>query len=488
MALNHIVVIDGNDVSDWVDSIRADENINHNEPDKIDITLININDMFTGLFETQKTLSVRIENDRRWCEGNSLVAFNLTEGVVQKVSYSPGQVKIEASCKVGPLSEFIEEEVDIKQRKISEVVAYLLDMFNAGEGDYRPLKYQIDIADEADEAFDFQWNNIKANAVSYQTALTFLAGRAGCIWYMAESDDGGESTLYFTDPKMLRGRYDIDPWMQNPDETFSVLGHKNKVRVIGSGVNPPSSEYAPHETHQRLYADVENPASIAKHGEIRSPTFVQPNLTTQDLVEQRADMLIRYYKVAENVARPRLIGWTPPILSYAHWYAGVKNSAHCGGAKDLGDRRIPVEGLVIRRVIEYSMRGLEVELEVSTEATAGGIWDPNIEMVWVATSPAAPLPTDDEEYDAQQQFFDDHAPLYNAFEEGAFDDGVADIAGWEAENGVKVSMIPITGIDEPMLIFVEDTPGPGYGKQIPTNSPRYLALRDSLMELLGAEK
>lgn len=446
MVLDHVVTVGGQDVSGWVESVRADENLNHNEPDKIDITLININDRFTGAFKTDDEIVVELINRRIGCEGSSEKRLNLAKGIAQKISYNPKTVLIEGACFLADLSDFLREDYSGKQKTISQVVHDLLDMHDLlhMHGGYPHDRRHIDI--QNDDAFDYQWPVMKAGQVSYQTALTHLAQKCGAIWYFDEV-----GTFYFVDPKAVKGSYNLDPYMLNPDETASAMGHVNVVRVVGTGSLPPSNEYAPTETHERIYHEERNDDSIEKHGELVGPLVVSPNLSSQLEVESRARTLVEYYKVSDDVGRPKLVGWSPPLLSFVSYHVGVTTYSGCGNPIEHGMRSVPVDGLVVRRIIEYSRRGLLVELEVATSVPEAGlsylIIDADMVMrhiVYVADPDGSEDPNLTEE---------EIERISKAQESGMYATLAEALAAFEERYNVKIKYSYATG--QPVRIYTE---------------------------------
>ena len=375
MVLDHLVVVDGVDVSPWIESIRADENFNYNEGDKIDITLIHINNMFLGRFQTDHEIKVTLYNEMVPCAGRGRRGetasvrheFVLADGEVQKVSYKPNRIVIEGVCLVGTLGDALKEDYDAKMKTVTTVVNDLLNMHRDQSAHGDKIKGRvIDIT--SDHLYDYQWPVFKAGQVSYQTALTHLATKVGAIWFVDEF-----GIFYFTDPKPQKGTIDLDPYMMDPDEAETVIGHSNIIRVVGSGVYPPSSEYSPLETHERFFAEARNDESIERHGELVAPVLYDPNLSTQSLVDEKATNLAEYYKIAENVARPKLVGFVPPILSFVKFHAGVTNYSGCPQKIVLGEKSELIDGLCVRRIVEYSSRGLLCEIEIATSVPEMGL-------------------------------------------------------------------------------------------------------------------
>lgn len=373
MVLDQVVTIGGEggseaqDVSDFIESIRVDEHMTFNESDRIEIVLINVNGMFTGAFKTNDPMEGSVINRLTKCLQVKPVEMKIFTGQVQKVSYNPKKVSIVGSCRMGTLTDFVARDYDSKKKKISQVVNDLLDMHDAQPGNLPFSERVIDIT--ADSAFDHQWPVFKSSQVSYQTAITFLANRCGAIWYTDE-----EGVFYFVDPKAIKGAYDLDPWMLNPDETLSVVGHVNILKVIGSGVYPPSSDFSYIESHKRFYAEARNDDSISRNGELVGPTLISPNLSSQAMADARAENLKEFFRLTENVAKPQLAGFVPPLLSFVKYHAGVFTSARCANTDPVGTvQPALVDGIVTRRVIEYSARGLIAELEVATSVPESGV-------------------------------------------------------------------------------------------------------------------
>lgn len=445
MTLDHVVRVGGTDVSDWVESIRADESLSHNEPDKIDISLININNRFTGAFKTDDEIEVELINRRTGCSGAATLSFKLAKGIAQKISYNPKTVLIEGACFLADLSDFLAEDYSGKQRTISQVVNDLLDMHDRASSTRTYTRRYIDI--QNDEAFDYQWPVMKAGQVSYQTAITHMAQKCGAIWYFDE-----EGAFYFVDPKSVKGSYNLDPYMLNPDETASAMGHVNIVRVVGTGALPPSNEYSPTETHERIFHEERNEESIAKHGELYGPLVVSPNLSSLIEVKERAKTLVEYYKVSDDVGRPKLVGWSPPLLSYVSYHVGVTTFSGCGGNKiEHGMRSTRVDGLVVRRIVEYSRRGLLVELEVATSVPEAGlsylVIDADMVMrhiVYVADPDGSENPNLTEEETER---------ISEAQETGTYETLAAALAAFEERYGVKVKYSYQTG--QPVRIYTE---------------------------------
>jgi hypothetical protein len=344
MILWHRIRIDGINVDEWVVEIRADE-ANEPESDKVDIVLANTNGMWTGAFSTVSVLEVWVGHEIMKATYGEPEVVELREdriltGEIQYVDYTDSEVIIQAACLVATLADGLPKEFHYHP---SDVEYILRDVLSTHDKNIpiKIIEYSQDIM-RREEVFKSDW--------TYQDVCNHLAELVGAIWYLDE-----EGEFVFVDPMKMGEAHNVEKWLMKECGGRNCVGRCNVVTVIGGGVYDPGEygdEIETTETVRSDPAEGRDEESIAAHGELIAPTFYCPYLTTISQCNKRANALLEYYKVRENIAKPVVAGITVPIrhrIIYSLW----------GSVQELQ---------VTKRTIEYSSDGYECHLEASAGA------------------------------------------------------------------------------------------------------------------------
>lgn len=346
----HKVRIAGEDVDDWVIDVRADQ-ANEPESDKVDIVLANTNGKWTGAFATKDPLEIDLGHDIMQARhGEPTVKEHhedqILRGEVQYVEYKDDEVLVQGACLVGTLADALPKEFHYHPE---DVEAILRDVLGTHDKTIpiKIIKYSQDIK-RREEVFKPDW--------TYQDVCNHLADLVGAIWYLDESGQ-----FVFVDPMEAGETYYIDPWLTTENMAYTCVGRKNVVTVIGGGIYKPGTYGDEVETTETVRSDPSagrDEESIAAHGELIAPTFYCPYLTTVEQCNKRAQALLQYYKIREDVAKPSVAGITAPlrsILTYSLWGSVI-------------------EAMVTKRTLEYSAGGYECHFEAS-EGAVGASYD-----------------------------------------------------------------------------------------------------------------
>jgi len=346
LRLNHTVEVAGQSVDDDVISIRVDGNMEQSEPDRADVVLANTNGKWDGAFKTNDTLKITIWVEHMKCDRSTgmpvvkqVDTHKILNGLVQKVNYTHSEVKIEGACNLSSLADALTKEYHYHPKDVKSILEEVLGNHTNPPIKIKEIDYLQDIK-ERETVFKPDWK--------YEDVCDYLADLVGAIWYF---DEDGE--FVFVDPMKFGDTHYIDPYIINEDKTHSCIGHCNVVTVMGGGINEVGKPGDEIENTQKVWsATKRNEESIAKHGELIAPTFYCPYLTTQAQCEKRAENLLEYYKGKEDVATPIIAGYTVPLRSVVVYSVNG----------------VVIEGMVTRRVVEYSVEGFTTKLWVSEGA------------------------------------------------------------------------------------------------------------------------
>lgn len=363
--LTHKCVVGGVDVSDFVVSARVQQTTDPNDEDKIDLTLANTRNRFTGRFLTQDRMEMTVFNEMRSCEGSKTLTIKLFYGEVVRVSYdSPRLVKIEGACLMGTLVD------NIKELKIYPTGTYpstiVKDLIATHGGLGTPI-VDITLDRPIDQEMRFGIDQ------DYLSALSQLSALTGSYYFFDESGQ-----FWFVDPKMRKGYTNLTGHLLNADKTFDVIGHCNIVKVVGGSMFKPEEPGSEIPTHQQIQAVAVNPDSISAHGELVAVPIVIP-YGNEPLVRVISNNINEFFKARDDIARPVVVGRAPALESFVYYLLPdivIPDSCDSGSYAVTGAAL--VSGLVTGRTVEYSTRGLISELQVATSIEEMGLGYVNV--------------------------------------------------------------------------------------------------------------
>jgi len=359
--LSCTMTIGGNDVSKWVMKIHCEQTIDcRKDPDKVDIQLSNTKLRWRGKFAPNDTIECVVlrtayRNVNGGCKETRYPPIQLFKGDVQKASTDERIAKIEGSCYIGGMSGNLPKNVTYhKGTPIDFIVNDLLDQFEY-KGGRAPVDTKVSVLPRKDLIY--------RAGTDFLGAFQTLADLTGS-WYFA--DEYG--IFYYVDPKILKYAKYLNGYLLNGDDTAALIGYANVVQVIGGTPYRPDQIGAEIPTHYPTHRAKEEDAKAFKdNGRIEAPPVYVPE-ANKETCEKMAKNLLAYFSQFEDHCKPIVVGICPAPGAYVTY--SPRNGADILPTR-CDDAPIPVvgnvTGVVVRRVVDYSTRGLITELEVSTQ-------------------------------------------------------------------------------------------------------------------------
>jgi len=376
--ITHRVIIGGINVSEDVVSLRVDAALDtESDPSKVEIRLANISRKYDTTFTPQSTeFQIELINERRRQsldeneEGytfddlagqdvytNSISDFykhldyyNVCKGYVSDVKCNQDYAVISGVCIIGPLASSVDEDVSTVPQTLNVDTIDLMERVAGGSP--VPFAYHI----EASLAVWEQYQKASENTI--QEMLNDATHYAHAVVY---ADELG--IVQIRDPDALRGSVlNMNGYIINADITSSIMGYRNIVMVVGDeSKRPPSVEGHTTPSHINIYYEARDEESIAIYGELRAPTIFDPKFKTKEgsanSCKEFAEKMLRYYKTFLNaLTKPKVIGMAPLLQQHVVHAIPIP--------PDFTSISVS-EGVVTRKVIDYSGDGWEADLEVS---------------------------------------------------------------------------------------------------------------------------
>lgn len=335
--------IGGTPIFDDVISIRVDQNDERSDADKFDIEIWNKDDKYTAKFSPNDKMDLDLEIKRHHKRGRGFIRTTQTDiifrdAIAQDITYDYARVYFQGSDLGGTLADALPEEYASGQGKRISQIAREVCALHIGESITLVTRTTSDPITE--KVYRTNW--------TFQEVLDDLADEAGAIWYT--TCDG---EVVFTDPEETEA-YSVDDYIINANDRANCLGYCNMVCVVGG-----NTRHSPAEVGWEIQDHVDNVAwaideeGVDTHGPKVAPTCYAPHLTTHEQIQRHANNLLEWYKSRSDLAKPVLFGKCPPLRALITYSVG----------------EITVTGIVKRRVIEWSVRGWYVTLEVETHST-----------------------------------------------------------------------------------------------------------------------
>lgn len=358
--IDHTVTIGGGDISDSVVSIEVDDQIDtSSDPGKIKIVLANRASILSTVasWKPQTTpIEITLKN---WVgdtypkksEQTYLVTYGHLVGI-SRSNPSPSEITVLAECDLGHLADALGQ--DYKSGTLTSTTSEeLKKVLKLHKGLDLTLRYQARTVPYAKEK---NYNS----ETTFQEVLEELAYDVGAVYYFSE-----DGVLQFRDPKAIRSDDPIvlDPYVLNPNDTDSIVGHRNRVTVIADQTF--SEEEMGRETpgSEPIMATAEDQDSIDEFGILEAPTDRAIWIGTQKEAQARADLLLNFYKMFKNATTsPVVVGIVPPLHSLVSYDVFLPIDGTT-------PTKATVSGIVIARHITYDITGLRTELTVSPGAT-----------------------------------------------------------------------------------------------------------------------
>ena len=376
--ITHRVVVGAIDVSEDVVSIRVDAALDtESDPSKVEIRLANIKRMYDMAFTPQTTqFQIELINERRKAptDGDE-IPYNFDDmagpdvytasisdsykhvdyydagrGYVSDVKCNQDYAIISGVCIIGPLASSVNEDVSTVPQAMPVDTVDIMERVAANS------TTQFSYGIKASLAYWEQYQ--KASENSIQEMLNDAAHYAHAVVY---ADELG--VVQIRDPKAIRGsKLNMNGYITNADITSSIMGYCNIVMVVGDrSERLPSKEGHTTPSHINIYYEARDEESIEKYGELRAPTIFDPKFKIKEgsanSCEEFAEKMLRYYKTFLNaLTKPKVIGMAPLLQQHVVHKIPIPPDFTATSVS---------EGVVTRKVIDYSGDGWEADLEIS---------------------------------------------------------------------------------------------------------------------------
>jgi len=359
--IDHVVTIGGDsEISNSVVSIQVDDQIDtSSDPGKIKIVLANRPSIMSQVssWKPQTTpLEIVIKN---WVgdtyppkeEESYTVTYGHLVGI-SRCNPSPSEITVLAECDLGHLADALGEEYKSGTLK-SWTHEELPKILKLHKGLDLTLRYQARTVEYAKEK---NYNS----ETTFQEVLEDLAYDVGAVYYFDET-----GVLQFRDPKAIRSDAPIklDPYVLNPNDTDSIVGHRNRVTVIADETFSEDEMGRESPGSEPIMYTAEDQESIDEFGVLEAPTDRAIWIGSEDEAKERAELLLNFYKMFKDATTsPVVVGIVPPLHSLVSYdvFLPIDGST---------PTKVTVEGIVIARSISYDISGLRTELTVSPGAT-----------------------------------------------------------------------------------------------------------------------
>jgi len=359
--IDHVVTIGGDsEISDSVVSIQVEDQIDtSSDPGKIKIVLANRASIMSEV-SSWKPQTTPIEVVLKNWVGNthptkSEESYTVTYGHLVSISRcnpTPSEITVLAECDLGHLADALGEEYKSGTLKswTHEELPKILKLHKSLD---LTLRYQARTVEYAKEK---NYNS----ETTFQEVLEDLAYDVGAVYYFDE-----EGILQFRDPKAIRSDAPIklDPYVLNPNDTDSIVGHRNRVTVIADETFSEDEMGRESPGSEPIMYTAEDQKSIDEFGVLEAPTDRAIWIGSMDEAKERAELLLNFYKMFKDATTsPVVVGIVPPLHSLVSYdvFLPIDGST---------PTKVTVEGIVIARSISYDISGLRTELTVSPGAT-----------------------------------------------------------------------------------------------------------------------
>lgn len=405
--IDHSVKIGSEDVSMDINKIEVQQSIEtDSDPGKITITLANRAQKYTNKWPPQKTgITILLYN---WVYPSAFITVNgklepilnyspvdsegkarskatylLATGHMTDNSADQAYATVKGECDLGHLSDSLPDQ-DIPLTTPKETLAEVLSKHK----DF-PIEFDWDPA--LDDRNRLKERETYNSTWTYQEFLDDICGiQVGAVYYFNEAN-----RLQIKDPYSDTGVYNLDPYVQTPNQTKSIMSFKNAVVVVGdetksksanaigvTGSTPVISQYP------RGY-DLD---SIEEVGYLFAPVFRDYNIKTVEEANKKADELLKFYKIHKNaLTEVVVIGIAPPLQSIVEYSPFVPISDEEGekmqanlksllsqlqaleetnaanNKRDVRTIKISskVRGIVVNKSVTYSAAGFKTTLNIS---------------------------------------------------------------------------------------------------------------------------
>jgi hypothetical protein len=360
------------------------------DPGKITITLANRHQMYTNKWPPQVTeIKIILYN---WVyrgvddypAPRSMATYLVATGKMVSNSADQKEAVVEGECDLGHLADAIPNDTDQHAVTPKEAIKYILDK----HPDY-PIEFDWDPA--LDDRNRFKERETFGSDWTFQDFLDDICGvQLGAIYYFNE-----ENRLQIKDPYSDVGVYNLDPYVTTPMQTTSVMGFRNAVVVIGDESKTLDPKAISVQGSKPIISDKDHGIdweSVGEVGWLIAPVFRDHCIKDISVANQKADELLKFYKMNKNALTiVDVVGIVPPLQSIVEYtpfipisqgdqdkmnaelkdaLTDLQNAEHgFAVSQDRLERKVAlsskVRGIVINKVVDYSIDGLKCKLTIS---------------------------------------------------------------------------------------------------------------------------
>lgn len=360
--------IAGFDYSAYLISVHCEQTVDVvKSPAKIDIQLFNSRQIFRGAFKPTDEIIFSVENRLTNCYGYTALNFDVLVGEVQKASVDEMICKIEGVCTMGGMSGGLKRKYTYQAGEaIATIVNELLDDYGFKKGRH----INIAMKQLPQDGIEFE------AGLDYLKAFETLCTKTGSWYFIDETGN-----FWYQDPQATSGAMDLTGYILNGDDTTSLVGYRNVVKVVvGTSFDPTKTQAGPEILTQdpTTIATIIAKASdeeIAKYGYLQAPPVYLPT-ANKEIGQKVADNLLKVYSARADNPKPKVYGIVPALAGF------VKYKPYNGMPMHVADCSEPIVaapssdiyGVVIKRVLDLdAANGLVVELEIANKLPSAGL-------------------------------------------------------------------------------------------------------------------
>jgi len=317
--IDHKVTIGTDDVSQEVIKINTQQSLDtDSDPGKITIVLANPHQKYTNKWPPQKTLLKIIlynwvyysEAERSAASGGSQKEYLVATGHMTDLKATASEVTVVGECDLGHLADALPKDHEGLEMPISAKEC-LTTILGWHTDEVITLDWDPALKDKQLDKITYNSDN------TYQDVCEDIRSIVGAIYYFGE-----DNVLYFKSPTSNNDLIPLDPFVMNPEQTFSLTGFRNIVTVIGNqslasdgnGNIDPNGATTPGSEPIIGYA--EDPDSIDEVGPLQAPAEYAYNIKSQAEADARAQQLLEFYKMYKNAETTvQVAGIVPPLQS-----------------------------------------------------------------------------------------------------------------------------------------------------------------------------
>jgi hypothetical protein len=197
-------------------------------------------------------------------------------------------------------------------------------------------------------------------AEDYASAFQEVADYSNSVWYFGE-----DGSFNFVQPNSLIGDMDLTGYLLESNISSNMEGYCNIVRVIGGSPGPlPSEDGSENKSHALIYGEAQY-SDFDEYGVMNAPVMIVPHCNL-DLCQEVAENAKQWFKQFRDVTSVKVVGIAPFVhtkVSYVP-YNGILPANDCDESS--GSVPAGVEGMVTRRVVDFSSDGLTCTLDINT--------------------------------------------------------------------------------------------------------------------------